>query len=103
MSLQKCALCDSPLQLCKMRLSSFRRNSSTTAVRMTEPTGRWALCSDANAYLFSSLSHNSYCMPNNYTFVVFVLLLHGRCRRFGDGAGNTAEENSSVFSLIRMR
>jgi len=23
--------------------------------------------------------------------------------RYGDGAGNTAEENSSVFSLIRMR
>jgi len=22
---------------------------------------------------------------------------------YGDGAGNTAEENSSVFSLIRMR
>jgi len=22
--------------------------------------------------------------------------------RYGDGAGNTAEENSSVFSLIRM-
>jgi len=23
--------------------------------------------------------------------------------RYGDGAGNTVEENSSVFSLIRMR
>ena len=23
--------------------------------------------------------------------------------RYGDSAGNTAEENSSVFSLIRMR
>jgi len=23
--------------------------------------------------------------------------------RYGDGAGNTDEENSSVFSLIRMR
>jgi len=23
--------------------------------------------------------------------------------RYGDGAGNTIEENSSVFSLIRMR
>jgi len=24
-------------------------------------------------------------------------------QRYGDGAGNTADENSSVFSLIRMR
>jgi len=24
-------------------------------------------------------------------------------RRYGDSAGNTVEENSSVFSLIRMR
>ena len=24
-------------------------------------------------------------------------------QRYGDGAGNTVEENSSVFSLIRMR
>jgi len=23
--------------------------------------------------------------------------------RYGDGAGNTVEDNSSVFSLIRMR
>jgi len=23
-------------------------------------------------------------------------------KRYGDGAGNTVEENSSVFSLIRM-
>jgi len=23
--------------------------------------------------------------------------------RYGDGAGNTIEENSSIFSLIRMR
>jgi len=27
----------------------------------------------------------------------------GAAERFGDGAGNTVEENSSVFSLIRMR
>jgi len=26
--------------------------------------------------------------------------MHGR---YGDGAGNTIEENSSVFSLIRIR
>jgi len=26
-----------------------------------------------------------------------------RCIWYGDGAGNTIEENSSVFSLIRMR
>ena len=28
-------------------------------------------------------------------------LLYGALR-YGDGAGNTAEDNSSVFSLIRM-
>jgi len=26
----------------------------------------------------------------------------GQMPRYGDGAGNTVEENSSVFSLIRM-
>jgi len=26
-----------------------------------------------------------------------------RCIQYGDGAGNTLEENSSVFSLIQMR
>jgi len=29
-----------------------------------------------------------------FTFTVLL--------RYGDGAGNTAEENSSIFSLIRM-
>jgi len=28
---------------------------------------------------------------------------NSRLVRYGDGAGNTAEEKSSVFSLIRMR
>jgi len=29
-------------------------------------------------------------------------MLHFASQRYGDGAGNTIEENSSVFSLIRM-
>jgi len=35
---------------------------------------------------------------------VAVLYFHcNHCLRYRDGAGNTAEENSSVFSLIQMR
>jgi len=30
-------------------------------------------------------------------------LTNDRLTRYGDGAGNTVEENSSVFSLIQMR
>ena len=47
------------------------------------------------------------CYPEMY--VLFLLLLlsvlwwgGGVGTRYGDGAGNTVEENSSVFSLIRM-
>jgi len=32
-------------------------------------------------------------------FTIPVLL----CKRYGDGAGNTVEENSSIFSIIQMR
>jgi len=36
---------------------------------------------------------------------ICLIMTHSRCysARYGDGAGNTVEENSSVFSLIRMR
>ena len=34
---------------------------------------------------------------------VYKLYLLTYLLRYGDGAGNTAEENSSVFSLIRIR
>ena len=33
----------------------------------------------------------------------FSELLQAGLVRYGDGAGNTVEENSSIFSLIRMR
>jgi len=29
-------------------------------------------------------------------------MVRRRCRQYKDGAGNTVEENSSVFSLIQM-
>jgi len=32
-----------------------------------------------------------------------LLTVHRTILRYGDGAGNTVEENSSVFSLIQMR
>jgi len=32
-----------------------------------------------------------------------VSIIVAICLRFRDGAGNTIEENSSIFSLIRMR
>ena len=32
-----------------------------------------------------------------------IIVIIIRPHRYGDGAGNTVEENSSVFSLIRMR
>ena len=31
------------------------------------------------------------------------LLMSLAVKEYGDGAGNTTEENSSVFSLVRMR
>ena len=45
----------------------------------------------------------------HYIFLLSIFLIRygdmarRRCIRYGDGAGNTVEENSSVFSLIRMR
>ena len=33
---------------------------------------------------------------------IFIIVF-GIDKRYGDGAGNTIEENSSVFSLIQMR
>jgi len=50
-------------------------------------------------------------MPNTVyaKYVVWSVLFSGlffttdhRKIRYGDGAGNTIEENSSIFSLIRM-
>ena len=35
--------------------------------------------------------------------LLFVIVMEAISMRYGDGAGNTVEENSSVFSLIRMR
>jgi len=46
------------------------------------------------------LSHWLYCDDCTINIIVVLLLLQN-CRYRG-GAGNTAEENSRVFSLIRM-
>jgi len=32
-----------------------------------------------------------------------IIFCFQHASRFGDGAGNTVEQNSSVFSLIQMR
>ena len=37
------------------------------------------------------------------SFVLLYVVVFDLFIRFGDGAGNTVKENSSVFSLIRMR
>ena len=43
-----------------------------------------------------------FCLGFN-VFSMTIIDWLGPLGRYGDGAGNTVEENSSVFSLIRMR
>jgi len=38
---------------------------------------------------------------DRFTVVIMVISVCWKIR-YGDGAGNTIEENSSIFSLIRM-
>ena len=44
-------------------------------------------------------THNGY---NSVPLLKYQVMVTDN-ERYGDGAGNTVEENSSVFSLIRMR
>ena len=44
----------------------------------------------------ANFSHDFILCRINLTPVIFVL-------RYGDDVANTTEENSSIFSLIRMR
>jgi len=44
--------------------------------------------------------NNNIITNNGIIVIVFSSL---SLQRYGDGAGNTVEENSSVFSLILMR
>jgi len=43
-----------------------------------------------------------FCTVLKYTFS-FLRNLHMNGTDYADGTGNTVEENSSVFSLMRMR
>jgi len=43
------------------------------------------------------------CVISTICPVEFLTELHSMSLRYGDGAGNTVEENSSVFCLIQMR
>ena len=55
--------------------------------------------------LFLSIINNlKSLLVVNFSLAVYVNKRHflKMCIRYGDGAGNTVEENFSVFSLIRM-
>jgi len=51
-------------------------------------------CQDG--HLACNYTHTFCSGKSIHLFISFI-------QRYGDGAGNTVEENSSVFSLIRMR
>jgi len=43
------------------------------------------------------------CLLARQNFIVFLYnKVNGTVRWYGDGAGNIAEENSSIFSVIQM-
>jgi len=54
-------------------------------------------------------SHRASLPTDVYQYFTIRMFSDSACSitctriRYGDGAGNTVEENSSVFSLIRMR
>jgi len=49
-------------------------------------------------YKMWSMPHKLWPTSGIRMYIIIILLL-----RYGDGAGNTVEENSSIFSLIRLR
>jgi len=55
-------------------------------------------CDDALSLVRSM---RTFTISSSHTAIVHQLIEAES--RYGDGAGNTAEENVSVFSLIRMR
>jgi len=54
---------------------------------------------------FASAVPHAKCNEDNITFKSLknATEIYNIFRRYGDGAGNTIEENSSIFSLIQMR
>jgi len=56
---------------------------------------------DAWLYDVRSTVQHHIKLAYNAGFILKTILC--KSFRYGDGAGNTAEENSSVFSLIQMR
>ena len=79
--------------------NSPKKGHSSSPIFGPSIVAKWSPISATAEHLFSNQSTTGH---NNVPLLKYQVMVTDN-ERYGDGAGNTVEENSSVFSLIRMR